>query len=86
MIIGIVLTLVHYIPGAEQAAPAELGIRMLVGPVPVLLIIMGIAVMSGYPITSNKYKEILNKINATDYSSFAALWRCCNSWTRMDYV
>jgi GPH family glycoside/pentoside/hexuronide:cation symporter len=62
LIIGIVLTLVHYIPGAEQTAPAEMGIRMLVGPVPVILIILGMVVMSRYPITSNKYKEILKKI------------------------
>jgi len=62
LIIGIVLTLVHYNPGMEQTSTSELGIRMLVGPVPVILIIIGMIVMYKYPISSKKYNEILNKI------------------------
>lgn len=66
LIIGIVLTVVHYSPGAVQTASAELGIRMLVGPVPVIIIILGMVIMYRYPITSQKYSEILNKINTLE--------------------
>jgi len=63
LIIGIVLTLVHYSPGVEQAASAEMGIRMLVGPVPVIIILLGMFIMYNYPITSSKYEEILQTID-----------------------
>ena len=62
LIIGTVLTLVHYTPGAEQTAAAKTGIRMLVGPVPAIIIFAGILVMSRYPISSRRYSEILKKI------------------------
>lgn len=62
LVIGIILTLVHYAPGMEQSLTAKTGIRMLTGPVPVIVIIAGILVMSGYPISGRKYEEILQKI------------------------
>lgn len=62
LIIGTVLTLVHYNPGIEQTPTSEMGIRLLVGLVPVILIVLGMIVMYRYPITSKKYKEILEKI------------------------
>ena len=63
LIIGIVLTLVHYVPGAIQTVPAEMGIRLLVGPVPVIIILLGMFIMYKYPISSSKYQEILQTIN-----------------------
>ncbi len=63
LIIGSVLTMVHYSPGTVQTTSAELGIRFLLGLVPVLIIIPGIIIMARYPITSQKYTEILIKIN-----------------------
>lgn len=62
LIIGIVLTIVHYTPGADQTSAAKAGIRLLTGPVPVIIIITGILVMARYPITSRRYNEILKKI------------------------
>jgi len=66
LIIGIVLTLVHYVPGAEQLSQAKTGIRLLVGPLPVIIIVAGIFVMSRYPITSSKYDKILKKIESME--------------------
>ena len=66
LIIGIVLTLVHYVPTAEQSLTAKTGIRMLTGPVPVIVIAAGILVMAGYPISGSKYEEILQKIRVRE--------------------
>ncbi len=66
LIIGIILTLVHYAPGVEQPGLAKTGIRVLLGPIPVIIITAGILVMSKYPITGKKYGEILRKIETME--------------------
>ena len=46
----------------EQTPLAELGIRLLTGPVPITFFVIGIVILSFYPITRQKYQEILDRI------------------------
>ncbi|TVQ25025.1 MAG: MFS transporter [Spirochaetaceae bacterium] len=67
---GWVLALFGYIaPTAAVPDPVQgdltvLGIRLLTGPVPALFFIAGVIVLSYYPITHEKYQEILAKSQA----------------------
>jgi len=67
---GLVLALFNYIQPIDgeavfpQPDTAELGIRLLVGPMPVVFFILGILTLSKYPITSKVYEEILQRIRA----------------------
>jgi len=59
---GWTLSVFGYIPDVAQTELSLLGIRLLCGPIPVLFFIAGIIVLSFYPITRDKYQEILDKI------------------------
>jgi glycoside/pentoside/hexuronide:cation symporter, GPH family len=59
---GWTLSAFGYIPDVVQSDLSLLGIRLLVGPIPVLFFISGIVILSYYPITREKYAEILEKI------------------------
>jgi len=63
---GWTLSAFGYIPDVAQTEQALLGIRLLCGPIPVLFFIAGIIVLSYYPITREKYQEILEKIALRD--------------------
>jgi GPH family glycoside/pentoside/hexuronide:cation symporter len=64
---GLILTLFGYVEptdataNPEQGELAQLGIRLLVGPIPALFFIAGIIVLLFYPITRRKYEEILQR-------------------------
>ncbi len=51
-------------PAPAQTELAELGIRLLIGPVPALFFLVGIVVLSYYPINAARYAEILRRIKA----------------------
>lgn len=59
---GWTLSLFGYRPDLVQTDLALLGIRLLCGPIPVIFFIAGVVVLSYYPITRDKYEEILQKI------------------------
>ncbi|MCJ7806679.1 MAG: glycoside-pentoside-hexuronide (GPH):cation symporter [Clostridia bacterium] len=59
---GWTLSAFGYIPEAAQTDLSLLGIRLLCGPVPIIFFITGVIVLSFYPITREKYAEILQKI------------------------
>ena len=63
---GWTLSAFGYIPDVPQSDLSLLGIRLLCGPIPVLFFIAGIIVLSFYPITREKYDEILEKIALRD--------------------
>jgi glycoside/pentoside/hexuronide:cation symporter, GPH family len=65
---GWTLSVFGYIPDVAQTDLSLLGIRLLCGPIPVLFFITGIVVLSFYPITREKYQEILDKIALRDGS------------------
>jgi GPH family glycoside/pentoside/hexuronide:cation symporter len=59
---GWTLSIFGYRPDLVQTDLALLGIRLLSGPIPVIFFIAGVVVLSHYPITREKYEEILKKI------------------------
>jgi len=59
--IGLGLTLSGYIPNrAEQSASALLGIRAIFCLLPALIILVGIGIMSFYPITRQSYEKLVS--------------------------
>ena len=56
---GLVLTATGYAAGAVQTETAQLGIRLLIGPIPAAFFLIGIAVMARYPITKERHAEIV---------------------------
>jgi GPH family glycoside/pentoside/hexuronide:cation symporter len=64
-------------PVSEGVYPVQseltiLGIRLLAGPIPAALILLGIIVLSFYPITRDTYEEILKKVKVRDADNAAA--------------
>jgi glycoside/pentoside/hexuronide:cation symporter, GPH family len=59
---GWTLSAFGYIPDVVQSDLSLLGIRLLCGPIPIIFFIIGVVVLSFYPITREKYEEILQKI------------------------
>ncbi|MFP4375790.1 MAG: MFS transporter [Spirochaetales bacterium] len=49
------------LPDPSQSDPAIFGIRLLAGPIPALFFILGVIVLSFYPITHERYEEIKAK-------------------------
>ncbi len=62
LIIGIVLNLVGYQPNVEQTAHALLGLRLLFGPIPAALLIIGVLIFIKFPITKEVHRDILRQI------------------------
>ena len=54
---GWVLGWFGYVPNVAQDGLAKLGIRLLVGPIAVVFVVIGIVVLSFYPITRKYYDE-----------------------------
>ena len=63
MIIGSVLTLIGYAPNVEQTPSALFGIKMLFGPIPSILLIIGIIIFLKFPITKEVHRDILRQIS-----------------------
>jgi glycoside/pentoside/hexuronide:cation symporter, GPH family len=59
---GWMLAAFGYVKNQPQTAPAKLGIGLLVGPIPALLFVAGVVVLSFYPINRRFYEEILEKV------------------------
>ncbi len=62
IIIGFLLDYVGYLPNAEQTDRALLGIKLLFGPIPSVLLIIGVIIFLKFPITKEVHQEILRKI------------------------
>lgn len=61
-LVGQVLNLFGYIPDAVQTAQSILGIRLLIGPLPAALILLGNLALAFYPINQKRYAEIQAQI------------------------
>jgi len=65
---GWILTLFNYqesvngVPAAVQADSALIAIRLLTGPIPALFFISGVVILSFYPINTEMYEKIMEKI------------------------
>jgi GPH family glycoside/pentoside/hexuronide:cation symporter len=67
---GWVLGWFGYVPNVAQGAMSKLGIRLLVGPIAALFVVIGIVVLSFYPITRKYYDErIMPKVRERDVAA-----------------
>lgn len=61
LLIGIVLSTTGYVANVAQDSTAILGIRLLMGPIPAVIFIAGIIILSFYPITEKVYNRMLEE-------------------------
>lgn len=61
-ITGLILSWVGYQANAEQSELAQFGIRLLLGPIPVIFFALAMLSLHFYPITKHRYQEILQAI------------------------
>ena len=60
---AIFLELTHYVPNAaQQPASALLGIRILVGPVPAVLLVIGIIYALRYPLSRDEFSKLVKEL------------------------
>ena len=65
-LVGQGLGLSGYVPDVVQSASSILGIRLLIGPLPVLLILLGNLALFLYPLTQKRYEEVQAQIRAME--------------------
>jgi GPH family glycoside/pentoside/hexuronide:cation symporter len=65
-LVGQGLGLSGYVPDALQSASSILGIRLLIGPLPVLLILLGNLALFLYPLNQKRYEEVQAQIRAME--------------------
>jgi GPH family glycoside/pentoside/hexuronide:cation symporter len=58
-LVGQGLNLFAYVPNVAQTATSVLGIRLLIGPLPALLILLGNLAMFFYPLDKKRYEAML---------------------------
>jgi len=59
------------IPDPVQSARAIIGIRVLTGPIPALLFVIGVTILSFYPITRETYEKIMVRVREREEASGA---------------
>jgi GPH family glycoside/pentoside/hexuronide:cation symporter len=57
-VIGAALQLAGYVPNVEQTPAAVLGIRLLYGPVPALLMVVALVVFWRFPLTRERHRDV----------------------------
>jgi GPH family glycoside/pentoside/hexuronide:cation symporter len=62
IIVTFLLEYVGYVPNVEQTDRALLGIRLLFGPIPSILLILGIIIFLKFPITKKVHQDIIRQI------------------------
>jgi glycoside/pentoside/hexuronide:cation symporter, GPH family len=62
-LVGQVLDIFGYIPDVIQSARSILGIRLLIGPLPAVMILLGNLALAFYPIDRKRYEQIRAQIN-----------------------
>ena len=65
-LVGQVLDFFGYIPDVTQAARSILGIRLLIGPLPAVMILLGNLALAFYPIDRKRYEQIRAQIQARE--------------------
>jgi glycoside/pentoside/hexuronide:cation symporter, GPH family len=61
-LVGQGLDIFGYVPDAVQSARSILGIRLLIGPLPALLFVLGNTAMAIYPLTRERYEQVQSQI------------------------
>jgi GPH family glycoside/pentoside/hexuronide:cation symporter len=67
-LIGWILAATGYVAEAVQTLTAQLGIRLLFGPIAAFFFVVGVAILWFYPIDRKTYEEILAKIRRMEGS------------------
>jgi glycoside/pentoside/hexuronide:cation symporter, GPH family len=67
-LVGQGLHLFGYVPDAVQSARSMLGIRLLIGPVPAALFLLGNLAVAFYPLNKKRYEELQARIQERDAS------------------
>jgi GPH family glycoside/pentoside/hexuronide:cation symporter len=65
-LVGQSLNLFGYVPNTVQSAASILGIRLLVGPLPAVLILLGNLALAFYPLNQKRYEELQAAIKERD--------------------
>jgi GPH family glycoside/pentoside/hexuronide:cation symporter len=65
-LVGQGLHLFGYVPNVAQSATSALGIRLLIGPLPTILILLGNLVLFFYPLDKKRYEEVVKSIQARE--------------------
>jgi len=65
-LVGQSLGLFGYVPDATQSAASILGIRLLIGPLPAVLILLGNLALIFYPLNQKRYEEVQAAIREKD--------------------
>jgi len=65
-LVGQSLGLFGYVPDAIQSASSILGMRLLIGPLPAVLILLGNLALLFYPLNQKRYEEVQAAIRARD--------------------
>ncbi len=61
----VILDLTHYVPNAaEQPASALTGIRIMVGPIPALLLVSGILFAALYPLSRGEFTRVVRELES----------------------
>ncbi len=68
-LVGQTLGLYGYVPDAIQSANSILGIRLLIGPLPALLILLGNLALLFYPLNQKRYEEVQAVIREMEKTS-----------------
>jgi len=63
-LVGQGLDVFGYVPDAVQSARSILGIRLLIGILPAMIILVANIILAFYPLTKKRYEEVLTKINS----------------------
>lgn len=61
-LVGQGLDLFGYVPDAAQSQRSILGIRLLIGILPAVIILLGNLVLAFYPLTKKRYEDVLTRI------------------------
>ena len=60
---AIMLDVTNYVPNAaEQPASALLGIRLLMGPIPALMLMIGIVFALRYPLDRDEFSNVVREL------------------------
>jgi GPH family glycoside/pentoside/hexuronide:cation symporter len=64
VIAGLILSLGGYAANQVQTPGAKIAIRIIIGPLPAIILIGAIVLVQFYPLNEKKYKELLSSRNS----------------------
>jgi GPH family glycoside/pentoside/hexuronide:cation symporter len=57
-VVGVVLQVVGYVPNQPQSPAALLGIRLLYGPIPAVIMLLAFVAFLSFPLTRERHREV----------------------------